>query len=176
MCEPADLTNPLSAVRCGAQRCITQFPSAKPRITRSLSDGRAATPSFFPEAFTYVEESGPAEYTRDDGALSRCPDEPRNPAQTIYLTGRTFGISAIDQDDPQRQMIHFSIGSELLAFNRYIQRGATISKAMYRLTQDVISDDFRYQANVGASVLMSCKSGSYIDNGQLRVYRGTAQA
>jgi hypothetical protein len=119
--------------------------------------------------YQYVEDSGPVEQLVEDVSLSRCPDEPRNPARTLFLAGRSLGISAIDVNG---LFIHFVIPSDFLQFRNYTSRGAIISKAAYGLTMEVLSEDLRSVAPPGAIAIMSCKNGRYVGAQSVRVYKG----
>jgi hypothetical protein len=116
-----------------------------------------------PTTEIYVEQTGPfsPEY---DFAGSRCPDEPilRPGTFPVFLTGRTLKVSAIDEDDPNQRLIHFTIPFDMLAFAGYQSVGPLYSKAKYKLAAELLSDDFESAAPQGATVVVSCKGGKYV--------------
>lgn len=121
---------------------------------------------------TYVEHSDYSEELSEDMTTSRCPDEPRDPARTVYLTGRTFIVTAQDLDAPGQPLVHFAIDADKLQFLSYVEKGNPISRARYALRFPVMSDDLNYVAPVGAVTVMSCKDGYYIGPKLFRTYHG----
>jgi len=144
--------------------------------TRTESGDMPVNMDFLSGDEIYVEQDDYSVDFSEDMSFSRCPDEPRNEARTVYLKGRTLTATAQDLDAPGQPLVHFVIESDRLKFLSYISKGSSISKAKYALTLPVMSDDLKYVAPVGAVTVMSCKNGFYIGPpGLLRTYKGAVR-
>lgn len=149
---------------------VTRPAQGPPSFT--LNNGDAANSYYYASSEYSVQQQGEFETEIDNAPPgSRCPDEQIKGQVFVYLMGRVLDISEADHDDPFNRLIHFSIESKDLQFLHYTDRGF-ISHAEYRLKKDILSEDQRYQANVGAIAIMSCRAGSYSGRGKLRLYTG----
>ncbi len=168
----------VSAVGCTDDgRSTTHVELVGPSApARSTSGDMPLSLSFYPSSEIYVEETASSVDYFDNISYSRCPDEPRNPARTIFLRGRTFTVTAQDQDAPGQPLVHFVIESDQLRFLAYTSRGSSLSKAKYALNSPIMSDDLKYVAPAGAVTVMSCRNGFYIGPSSIfRTYKGSVR-